>query len=413
VSGSQMRFRVGWPRKNETLITLCVQVMLMMMGMGLISPMLPQFAQTFGVSVTMVGLLITGFGVARIVTAIPSGKLAGRVGRRPLIVAGPVVLAVGSAACGMAASYWQLFAFYFVQGVGSGMHSTSAMMMLADISKPTNRGRVMSLYQGTMLLGLTLGPVLGGFLAQCFGLRVPFFVYAFLAVLAVVWAYLRLPETRPSRAQEQEPAPVGDSLPRAGPSLGFRPLLRDPNFVLIAGLTFVGLFMRTGVQYEIIPLLGSSRLGLEEGGIGLALGVAAVLQFITIFAGGRLSDRFGRKVVITPACLVAGLSLVMLALSESIWFLFLSCAVLGVGIGVGAPTPAAYLADVVPRENYGSGIGLYRSITDVGIVVGPLVLGVLADLRGFSFALFFNAGLLVLAVLLFQAFAKEPSRKGA
>jgi len=84
---------------------------------------------------------------------------------------------------------------------------------------------------------------------------------------------------------------------------------------------------------------------------------------------------------------------------------------MGIGTGISGPTPSAYVTDIIPRENYSSGVGLYRAIGDLGFVVGPVLLGWLADTRGFNFSLFFNAAFLVLAALLFQLLAKEPSRE--
>ncbi|HJX69697.1 MAG TPA: MFS transporter [Dehalococcoidia bacterium] len=397
-------------KRNETLVILCVEAMLMMMGVGLISPTLPLYAQTFGVSITMIGLLITVFGVARIMADIPAGHLSEKLGRRPILVAGPLILAIGSVACGLADSYWELLAFRFIQGIGSAMFTTASMITLADISTPDNRGQVMSIYWGSILLGAGMGPVVGGFTAQYLGLQAPFFAIAFFAILAALWAYLRLPETRPA-GQVTSGLPTNPELPSANSRTGLKPLLWNLNFILLCTVAFSVFFMRTGAQNQILPLLGSDRIGLSEGQIGVALTLVVIMQFATIFLSGRLSDRFGRKVVITPGCLIAAASLVMLAQSYSYWFLLLSCVVMGIGLGISGPTTSAYVADIIPKENYSSGIGLYRTIVDLGFVIGPILLGWLADMRGFSFSLLFNSLLLFLVVFLFQVWAKEPSRR--
>jgi MFS family permease len=200
-----------------------------------------------------------------------------------------------------------------------------------------------------------------------------------------------------------------ESLPIPSPR-GLRVLLRDPNFILVSMVTFGIFFTRQGAQNQILPLLGADRLSLREGQIGLALTLAAIIQFITIFVAGRLSDRFGRKAVITPGCLIAAASLVMLAQSYSYHFLLLTCLVMGLGIGISGPTPSAYVADIIPRESYGTAMGTYRAISDLGFVIGPVLLGWLADVKGFSFSLLFNSLFLLLIVLIFQLRAKEPPR---
>ncbi len=385
-----------------------------MMGMGLVSPILPQYARSFGVSITMVGLLITVYGVARMIIDIPAGRFAERLGRRPILIAGPLVVAIASVACGLANSYWLLLSFRLIQGMGSAMFTTAAMIMLADISTRDNRGQVMSLYFGSLLLGTSMGPVLGGFIAQYFGFQAPFFVLTFFAITAVLWSYFRLPETRPVSPPQVALASNNklNSLP-ATSRKGLKPLLRDLNFLLICTVNFGSFFMRNGAQNQILPLLESDRLGLGTGQIGVTLTIISILNFPSLFVVGKLSDRFGRKTVITPGSLMAVAALVMLSQTYSYWFLILTCVIWGIGTGISGPIPAAYVADIIPRENYSSGMGLYRAISDLGFVIGPILMGWLADTRGFSFSLLFNAVFLFLATLIFQIFAKEhPDANG-
>ena len=405
-----MRFRFQGLRENSTVVLLCVMVVLMMMGIGLISPVLPQYARTFDVSITMVGLLTTAFGTARLIVDVPAGRLADRVGRRPVLIAGPLVQAIGSIASGLAVSYWQLLGFRLIQGVGSAMYMTAAMITMADMSTPANRARVMSLYQGSLLLGAGLGPTLGGFVAQYLGLRMPFFIFGALAILAALWGYLRLPETRPRQEGAEETVIATHPSPSASThsTRGIAPVLRDLNFLLVSLVTFGFFFMRTGARNQILPLLGQDRLGLSAGPIGFAFTVASLVNFLTLLVGGTLSDRLGRKAVITPGCFITALSLVMLSQSQSYGFLLLSCVVMGIGTGIAGPTPAAYVADIIPRENYSSGMSLYRVVGDLGFMIGPVFLGWMADMRGFNAPLLFTALYIVVAASLFQLMAKEP-----
>jgi len=398
-------------RGNETLTILCIEVVLVMMGMGLVSPILPKYASTFGVNMTMVGLLITIFGAARLLFDIPAGKLTDILGRRAILISGPVLLAVGSIGCGLSGSYWMFIGFRFIQGIGSAMHTTAAMIMLADISTPANRGQVMSLYQGSFLLGAGLGPVMGGFIAQYFGLAAPFFIYAFFAIFASIWAYLRISETRMDSFAESSQI-VSDSLDSSSNSSlkGLKSLLQDPNFILICIVTFGIFAMRNGAQNEILPLLGAERLGLLEGQIGVSLSLVAIIQIFATLIAGKLSDQFGRKVVIVPGCIIAAVSLLLLAQSYSYWFLIFSCLVMGIGIGIAGSISSAYVVDIIPKKNYSIGMGTYRAIGDLGFVIGPVLMGWLADSNGFGFSLLFNSLFLFFGIFIFQLMAKDPLR---
>lgn len=306
-----------------------------------------------------------------------------------------------------------LLTFRFIQGIGSAMYTTAAMIMLADISIPSNRGKVMSLYQGSLLLGAGLGPVMGGFIAQYFGLSAPFFVFALFSIFASIWAYLRILETHPVLSSIKSEQIISENLdPLPNPSSKrLKSVLQNLNFILICIITFGIFSMRNGAQNEILPLLGTKRLGLTEGQIGLALSLVAIIQIIATLIAGRLSDKFGRKVVILPGCIISAASLFLLAQSYSYWFLLFSCLVMGIGIGIAGSISSAYVADIIPKEDYSIGMGTYHAIGDLGFVIGPVFMGWLADNKGFGFSLLFNNLFLLLSAFIFQIMAKEPSHR--
>lgn len=396
-------------RKNETALILCTQLVMVSMGMGLVTPILPQYARTFGVSITLVGLLITAFGVARIIIDMPTGRLADRLGRRPVLIAAPIILALAAVGAGLAQEFWQLVTFRFIQGIGSALCTTAAMIMMADVATPDNRGNMMSLYQGSMLLGNSLGPAVGGFVAQYFGIRVPFFMFAFFTLAAGAWGYFRLSETRPADGQFEASGRHGHGTKR---ETGGKSMFRDLNFLMISLVTFAIFFTRNGSRNQTFPLLASERIGLEPGAIGTALTVSIVLQLLSLLAIGSLSDRFGRKALILPGCILVALSLFMLAYTDTWVMLLVNSAIWGIASGIAGPVPAAYVADIAGKRR-ASVMAVYRTVGDAGFVVGPVLLGWLSDIEGYGFALLVNGGIMLAAAILFQVFAKEIRRNAA
>jgi multidrug resistance protein len=389
------------------LLTLCSVVAMVMVGMGIVTPILPLYAQSFGVSALMVGMVITSFGLARALVDLPAGHWAERLGRRPLLVAGPAVFMVGSFLCGIAPNLWFLVLFRLLQGAGSAMYATAAMTSLTDISTPENRGRVMSTYQGTLLLGSALGPTLGGVIAHYWGLQAPFFFTAFLGLLSTLWALWRIPETG---HWEQPREGSGVPAHQAGPTPGgIRTMLLNGNFLLIGLVSFAIFFTMSGARQTIVPLLGHNQLSLNEIQIGFTITVITMLNFVAILPSGILSDRFGRKAAIVPATAVAGAGLILFTLGNSYAFFLLSAALLGAGRGIAGPAPMAYVGDIAPRGSHGISSGLYRTFSDIGLMLGPIVLGWIVDLSGFAWALYFNAGLLLLCAILFGVLAQETA----
>ena len=393
-------------KRNETLLILCIEGMLMLMGMGQVSPILALYAQQFGINMVLVGLIITSFAFASVIVDIPAGRIAERLGRRPTLIAGCLVMATGAVGCALAPGYWLFLACRLIQGAGYALYTTTAMIMLTDISTVHNRGSNMGWYMGSTWIGYGLGPISGGFIGQYFGLPAVFFVYAFFCVLAAIWAFLRLPETRPFHIR-QAIKETGDQPPATGARLSIKDLLVNPNFMLICLIAFCIFFTNNGSRYQILPLLSHDRLGLTPSEIGLAVTVIAMVNIIVLLIIGRVSDKVGRKPMVLPGCILLAVSLVMWALSVNYQFIILSCVVFGIGIGITGPTPAAYVADILSGQNSSGGMSIFRTACDLGFVVGPVFQGWLADMNGFDFPLIFNAVLLFTAALVFQIAAKE------
>lgn len=393
-------------------LLLSAQVFLIMLGLGLVTPILPLYAQSFGVGAAAVGSLVMVFGIARMVVNIPAGQWTDRFGRKRLLVVGPLINAVGAVGLAFSGSFPELLLWRVVQGIGSAVVTTAAMIAVADISNPQNRGRIMSLYQGSLLLGAGAGPAFGGILAEAYGVRAPFLVFAVLTLLAALWALVRIPETRPAVEGEGEFGAGPPAAPALRQVMG--DLMRNRDFVLISAVTLGIFFTRSGGQMTLLPLLGHNVLGMSESAIGLAFTLIAACNFVSLYAAGTLADRIGRKAVIVPSGLLTALSIVLFVVTGSVEGFFLNALLLGIGTGLGGPAPAAYATDIAPRTALGPAMGLYRTISDFGLVVGPVLLGAIVDVAGYGPAFGVNAVLLVGTTLAFAAWARETAgRRGA
>lgn len=350
-------------------------------------------------------MLITSFGVARLLTNLPAGRLADRIGRRPLILTGPILTGFGAILAGFAPTFWLLVGARFVQGLGSAMSATVSMTVLADISTPETRGRTMSVFQGSLLIGASIGPSIGGALAGLVGLRGVFFVYAVSAFAVAIWARFRVVETLGTASERSGSSRKGGEAP-AGKGATMA-LLMNASFLAVALVSIAIFFTRTGARATIIPLIGAERLGLSAIGIGNVLTIAAVLNVLTLPVAGWSIDRFGRKRTIVPSTMVSALGIFMFAIAPNVITFVAAAMVLGIGTGIAGPAPAAYVADLAKGANYGATMGLFRTVSDIGFVVGPVLLGFLADQRGYGFSMYVNAALLLVARIIFAAVARE------
>ena len=395
-------------RRYPSLLMLCVATGIIMLGQGVTSPVLPLYARSFGVNAASVGLTIAAFGLARMILNIPVGLASDRFGRRLVLVGGPLVVAAGSVLSATAGDLWQLLLWRFVAGAGSAMYMTGAAAYLTDIADPGNRARMMGLNQGSLLAGTSFGPAVGGIVAELFDFRAPFIVVGGLAAVCAVWAFRAIPESHGAVSRRADSgAATGRGWLRDTFALG-----TNLPFFLISMVTLGTFMTRTGGRQTILPLLGADRFDLSPGSLGVLFTLMSVLNLIAVPFAGTFADRWGRKAVIVPASAVTGLSLVMFALAGDLWFLVLASVVQGLGTGFAGPAPAAYAADIAPQSSRGFAMGLYRTYGDVGFVIGPPIMGWIADSSGYAASLYFNVALVAATALAFWLWAPETVRGG-
>ena len=181
---------------NRILIWMCVLIAVNQLGFGAVVPVIALYARSFGVTQSAIGLAIAIYGLARFLVALPAGQLGDHLGRRTALAAGGLVTAAGNLLCAYAPSYGAFVGARFVAGAGAALVVTSGQIVLADITTPARRGRVMAIYQGVFLFAVGIGPWPGGLLAERFGLQAPFVVYAVTGVVVSVLAWLLVPDTR-------------------------------------------------------------------------------------------------------------------------------------------------------------------------------------------------------------------------
>ncbi len=391
-------------REYEQLVAICVSTVLVMAGQGIVSPILPLYADSFGVSTTAVGATVTAFGLARLVTNVPAGVFADRHGRRFLLVGGPLITAVGMAGSGLSTGIEMLLVFRFVAGLGSGLYMTGAQIYLLDIAPSGQTGRFIATNQGALLVGVGFGPALGGLLAGRYDLSTPFYVVAAASVLTAGYGFWRLPETRSAATEAKAHAHSGIS------TISRFALLRSPDFVAV-GLVSAGVFsIRAGVRQTLVPLQLNEVFGLEVEELGVLFTALGVIGLVLIWPAGWAADRFGPKSIIVPTAFLISFGIGVVAIADTLTVFIVGLTVSAVGSSVTGPAPAAFVANLVDEDQRGAAMGLYRTFGDLGVVGSPIISGLLADSVGIPFAIGANAAFIGVAALWFLFAASSQSR---
>lgn len=374
------------------LYLLYAQIFVFQAGFGLVIPLLPHYTRQFDVGEVGVGLVVAIYGLARVLTDLPAGALAGRLGHAKAMGLGAVILTVGSVATAFATTFAELLVCRFVAGAGAAITLVVGQSTAARYPGPYSQAKALSYYQAWFLAGVGIGPMLSGPLVSIGGQQAPFLVYGALATVVGVVG-LALPMTGAGARDA-----AGES--HGGVRHSLR-LLLDVPFVLVSLITLMVFFTRTGGMQSLVPLLGTDDYGLTASLVGLAIGLNSVANLVVTFASGALMDRIDRRVLMVPGNLVIVLSMVLFALGDGA-AAFVGAALLwGVGTGMAAPVTAAYVAERSRGDSTGA-LALYRAISDVGYLAGPLLMGWSAQSAGIPVTLLWCAALFLVAVVAFR-----------
>ena len=404
--------------RNRGVVFLCVSVFVGSLGMGMIAPVLPLFTdQEFNVSRTQVGLAVGLFGVGRIFVSLPAGYLTQRYGRRFVLILGGAINMLGAFMVAVSFSYGWLIGWRIVSGIGSTMSTTGVSVFLRDISSPDNRARFLSLHELSILAAQSIGPIIGGFMGDHMGLRTPLYFQGFLMLAGMLVIIFGVPETRPRFSNQPDPdepqaqpGGVAKSSRRsiAAPPGAYRRLLLNPGFIVVGLLGMMIVANRQGGRFTVMPLYGEAK-GFRPSQLGIFIAITHLPQFFTTLASGFIADRFGRKVTIVPAVVLISLGILLFIYTTSYPGLIFSGVLLGLGEGLAGPPLVAYFADIAPPGLEGITMGMFRTFGGAGSLLGAILLGGVADLLGFAWALGTDALLLVASAIAVMLVARETA----
>ncbi len=353
-------------------------------GTAMLLPILPLYLRSIDLSYSRIAWILAAAGLGAMLAQLPFGRLLATKTEQSVMVMAVASMAATVAVVGLIELSSALLAARFFWGAGSTGWLLSRQTLMTRVTTPEVRGRAMSLFGGTTRLGFFIGPVVGGFAVEQFDYSVAFLLAG--AVTSV--GALPLLTARAGTWRRDRPDRPTTAAPRAlvvEPPTLVETLREHWRMLLPMGLGQVLIIaVRQGRQI-VVPLIGAG-LGLDPGDVGLLVGIGTFTDFLLFPAAGLVMDRFGRLAAVVPAFSLVGIGLLWLATVDTYAGVAGAAALIGVGNSFGSGTMLTLSSDIAPADATSQFLGTLGAIRDLGKIVGPLAVGVLADALGLGAA---------------------------
>ena len=344
---------------TRPLLIIFLTIFVNLVGFGIIIPLLPFYAETFGASPLVIGLLFAVFSLCQLLAAPALGDLSDRYGRRPILIFSLLGTVVSFVMLAMAHSIAMLFAARIVDGLSGGNIST-ARAYVADITEPQDRARAYGIIGAAFGLGFILGPALSGVLSGI-SYTAPIWAAAALTVVATVMAWLWLPET------------VHRTQAGTGNPFGYLPaLLHCPAIRRILTIDFV-YWLAFATFQTTFSLFVARRFGFGVAKTGYFFAAFGLLG--AAVQGGLIRPvvkRLGDKPTFRMGLGFGAVGLVAAALAPSVWLFALALVPLALGIGFGHPTISSLVSLAGRGDEQGRLQGAASAVESLGRTIGPV-----------------------------------------
>ena len=364
-----------------------------MIGLGIIWPLVPVYAVDLGAGGFQVGLIIASFNMARVFSNPFAGRISDRWGRKPFIVTGLFLYALISMLYVMANGVGSLILVRLLHGLTSVLVVPVAMALAADIAPKERLGLYMGTLNMAVMLGLGVGPVLGGTIRDHLGMNAAFYSMGLLALLTLVVVALLLPggkqEARSQREQTIAP---------------FNTLLRHR---IVQGLFIVRFFTAAGQGsvYTFLPIL-ALQINLSSSQIGIILGINIFLIAGLQRLFGGVADRLNPVYLIVAGTFVSGLAVLGMPFVEGFVMILGLNVLMGAGNGIAMPGGLALTGHLGKTVGTGTAMGITDSGWSLGMIASPIISGLIMDSLGVASIFLVGGALIITGSALIYFFLK-------
>jgi MFS family permease len=378
------------------------------------SPVLPLFALYLGAGPEAIGFAVGISTVTGIFFKLPSGALSDVIGRKKTMLIGLVVFAVLPFAYLFIDNYQALIVVRFIHGLATAIYGPVSMAVVADVAGE-RKGELLSWFSSVTIIGNLLGAPLGGFILNTStgaggpamgNFQIAYLTSGFAGIMALVLALGVLKNDRKAESHQS----LKEAYARF--ASGIKEVISDRRVIITSNME--GLQnMTVGALEAFLPIYAVTVAGLDAFQAGLLWGVQVIATIIAKPIMGKVSDRYGRKPLITAGLFLCALSFASIPLLMSFYLLGVAALVFGLGEALVTSSSAALIVDVCKEKHFGAAMGTFGTIFDIGHAAGPILAGILIARLNYLQAFWIMAAMLLAAIPVFIATvtitAKSPA----
>jgi MFS transporter, DHA1 family, multidrug resistance protein len=378
--------------QKHLLITLLLSVFIALLGIGIIVPVMPVFAESLGAGGLALGFIIAAFSITRGFCQPVVGNLSDRWGRKGFLLGGLSFFGVVGLLMPEATSVETLLLIRCLHGVGSAMIVPVAMAYVSDLAPVGQEGRYMGMLNIAIFTGIGGGPLLGGIFTDLWGMASAFYVMAGLSFLALLLVLLQMPAA---------PARGTKAARGVGVYKSLRTMLasRRTGGILLARLSTMIIMVPT---MAFLPLLMHEWFAASGLQIGLVIAARTLVNAVLQTPCGRLADRLDKVRLLRVGAVVISAVMCLVPLAGNFWVLLGMFVILGCGEALIWPTLGALAMEEGRVYGQGNMMGVFNLAMSGGVFLGSIGAGISSDLFGLHWA-FFLIGILVLGLTMFAS----------